>query len=123
VIATAEEPSPPGGVVEIAPVVIERIAGAAAGEVPRIVAATPSVVGRVLGRAPRATPSYERPAGQPSRLALDVTIDYPADVLALAGQVRAHVAERITELTGRQVDRIDVTVAGFTLPGPEPRVL
>ena len=74
---------------------VSRVAGRAARELPDVLAA--SVTARVTGGV----------------AALDVRLDlrYPAPVKATTGHLRAHLMQRVNELTGLQVSIVDVVVA------------
>jgi len=86
--------------------VVSRIAAHAAGEVPRI---------REVGKG---KPLFFRGGtrttldGELATLRLDVTVEYPAPIREVAEEVRRHVAERVTALTGKDVGHIDVNVTG-----------
>lgn len=98
------------GTLHIADHVVERIAGHAALEVDRVVA-TGGRLDQVVGhRYPRATTTI---AGQRVRVGVKVALTWPAPVAAVLEDVRDVVRTRLAEMTGMQIDVVDVTVAEF----------
>jgi uncharacterized alkaline shock family protein YloU len=97
---------PPGerGSLRIADKVVAKIAAQAAGE--------------ALGDAPGAefVPKEARPHAtvsvrrQAARLRLALELGYPADLGAVCGSVRRHVAERVEMMTGMDVPEVTVEV-------------
>lgn len=101
------------GSLRIADKVVERIAAIAAGE---IEAVTDHASGwsRVVGRStPRATAKV---AGGRARVVVSVAASWPTPLTAMAVEVRDHVNERVTTLTGVTVTAVDVTVADVIHP-------
>lgn len=93
--------------------VVERIARAAATEVPGV-AAHGSGLDKVVGRQyPKASADV---AGSRARLALQVAVAWPYPLADVCAQVRDAVAARLTELTGLAVDAVDVTASKVVHP-------
>lgn len=51
--------------------------------------------------------------GDHVRIRLFLTLEYPAPLRATAAMIRAHVAGRVTALTGLRVSKVDVIVTGL----------
>lgn len=110
-------PRPPGtrGQTTVAPVVVERIAQRAAGEVPGVRAERVSTLRSWFGH-------DEGPAGGPavsSESALDgahaeihltLGVEWPRSVVATVRHVQRHVADQVERFTGVHVCRVDVDV-------------
>lgn len=100
------------GTITIAIRTIEKIAEHAALEVSHV----GSDAGGVLGIGARRDFSTH-PSASASRygevvvLRLDVGIDFPRPLSTVLAQLRAHVGERVGELTGLTVGRMDVAVS------------
>lgn len=92
----------------IADAVLERLAAHAALEVDGVVPTGSGLDTLVGRRLPKADGTV---AGQRARVALDVALAWPHPVAAVAGQVREHVSSRLRELTGLDIDAVDVQVA------------
>ncbi len=108
------------GVTVIRPRVVERVAAQAVREV----ADTAGTGRRVLGHA-FGTPGTQDQAavradvdGQVTTLDVAMTVVYPAPVLAVTRRTRHHIIDRIVELTGLSVRRLDITVVGMSVTGP-----
>ena len=100
------------GVTIIAPSVVEKIATRAAGETPGVGGIENSRLRRLMPlsggeREPQAEAQVER-----ERTAVDLTISvrYPEPVRQVAERVRQGVANRVRDLTGLAVTRVNVTV-------------
>jgi uncharacterized alkaline shock family protein YloU len=98
--------------------VIEKVAGQAATEV----SVTSGRVGGLFGFGtdadPKARPHVEVALSEDSAdLALAVGIAYPGSLRAATDRVRSHVVERVEELTGVDVRRVDIDVT-FLTPDP-----
>lgn len=112
------------GTTEISPAVVEKIAGRAAREVEGvslvtaggIAARIASLVGNE-GR-PSATADVGRTT---SAIDLTVSIRYPQPILETAERVRSHVKQRVLELTGLEVQEVDITVSQLDAVGPPRR--
>jgi len=104
------------GSLVIADSVVERIAAIAAGEVAGVVKAG-SGLDQVLGhRYPKVSATI---AGHRVRIFVEIAAAWPYPLGQVSGQVRVAVGERISELTGDQVDAVDVFVAKV-VHVPEP---
>lgn len=92
--------------------VLERIAVRAALEVPGAVRHTPGpdALAALTSSLPRASAEN---AGERVAVALSVAAEWPAGAVEVAAAVREHVRDRLAAITGRQVDRVDVTVAAL----------
>lgn len=110
--------SPPAaedrGSLHIADRAVERIARQSALETGTVVA-TGGRIDQVVGnRYPRVSAKV---AGDRVRVGLDIAITWPAATATVTSEVRSHVAYRVGELTGMQVDAVDVNVAQFAPSG------
>ena len=102
-----------GGRTEISARAVAQIAGQAAGEVPNVRSARD-------GGGPTRRPGARVHDGS-ATVRLDVAIDYPLPVLALAARIRQHVAWRVSQLTGLAVSQVNLTVTSlYPLPDPCP---
>lgn len=88
--------------------VLEHIASHAALEVPGV-AATGSDLEKLIGR--RLPKADAHIAGSRARVLVEVAIAWPHSLATVAAAVREHVTERLVELTGLDVDAVDVEVA------------
>ena len=129
--------SPPGvgrtelGTVTVADRVVARLAARAALEISDAGGAAPRILGRSLDGVkgtrntsldalPRATADVD---GSVAVLSLELSVRWPASVPATTAAVRAHVAARITELTGLTVAELRISVTDLvTHLTPPPRV-
>lgn len=101
------------GTLHIADHVIDRIASHAALQVDRVVA-TGGRLDQVVGhRYPRATSTV---AGRRVRVGLEVALTWPAPVAAVTQNIREVVRTRLEEMTGMQIDTVDITVSQFASP-------
>ena len=125
-------PSPPAdgaerrqrGRLVLAKQVVEKIAGQVASEV----SATGGRSGGFLGVGAH-TDLSARPkvdvelAGRTATLALGIAVAYPVSIRQATDHVRAQVTQRVGQLTGVEVTRVDITVvalhAGATTPTEE----
>lgn len=108
----------------IADKVIERIAARAALEVPAVVRHNtgPEMLSAVTSNLPRVSAET---AGDRLGVELTVALDWAASAHEAAADVRRHVGEQLERLTGKTVDRVDVTVAALvtgSAAGRERRV-
>ena len=113
------------GATVILPRVVERVATQAVREVDRTAGTGRRVLGYTFG-----TPGTQTGAtvqayvdGQVATVEVAMTVIYPAPVLAVTRRTRHHITDRIVELTGLSVRRVDITVVGMTVDRPTtPRV-
>ncbi len=104
------------GELSIADQVVEKIAAAALAEVDQIGGAAR----RVLGVAVGAADSDARPLvdaqvnGSVVTVEARCSVGYPAPVGATTERARAHLIDRVAELTGLDVSRVDITVTTLT---------
>lgn len=107
------------GELEIADKVFERIAAVAAGEVAGVGSPQGNQASQLLGRGlPRASVDV---AGSHVHLATAVPLRWPSVAPATASAVREHVGSRVTEMTGRTVDSVDVELAAAVRSGGSVR--
>lgn len=92
--------------------VVAKIAEQAASEVAHIGSASGGVLGIGARRDFSSRPSAECDLyGRSAVLRLDVGVDFPLPLAPTVRALRAHVGERIENLTGFQVGRLDVEVS------------
>jgi uncharacterized alkaline shock family protein YloU len=120
-------PSPPEptarGIIDIAPVVFEKLAMQAASEVPGVEGEVRTGLERLLPWASGSPADAAVEVGDDD-VALDLTFNvaYPEPVRRVADEVRRHVTERIRSLTGRTVRSINITIPELVAPtGRRPR--
>jgi uncharacterized alkaline shock family protein YloU len=110
----------------IADRVIERIAVQAVGEVGAAGGSARRMLGVAVGGAglDQDAQVAVTVAGGTAALAVQLSVAYPASVARTARAARQRLVERIEELTGHAVTRVDVTVtAVHTATAPTRRVL
>lgn len=112
--ATMERPARTRGRLVIDKRVVERIASRAASESD----ATGGVSGGFLGLGSHGDLSAAPTAdvelvGQTAIVGLDLTVAYPVPIREVTDLVRRHVMERVLDLTGVEVTRVDITVAAL----------
>jgi uncharacterized alkaline shock family protein YloU len=105
--------------------VIAKIAGIAASSVPGVYALGGGAA-RVIGSIREAVGAKDLSQGVSvevgeTQVAADVTIvaEYPEQLQRVASDVRAAVADAITQLAGMEVAEINVTVVDVHIPGDE----
>lgn len=132
----AEPPARPGrndlGAVTLADKVVSKITVQAVSEVPNAGSATPRILGRAVGSG---VPGIRQTqlGGQPkvsvdvdlsiASIEISISVRWPASVPQVSAAVRAHVIERVAELTGLTIAdvRIHVTDLITNVAAP-PRV-
>ena len=108
------------GTLTIAPKVFERIAAVAATEVRGVAPAHGNHASQLLGRGmPRASAEL---AGSHVHLDTTVPLRWPSTAPDVAAAVREHVGSRVSTLTGRTVDRVDVDLGDTVRTGGRVRV-
>ena len=121
------------GTITIADSVVSKIAARAAAENPDAGAAAARVLGRAVPAAghlglrgtylaglPKASVDVD---GSKAFLNLEISVRWPASVLAVTDQVRSHLRSRVTELTGLTVEEVHIVVADLATDiAPPPRV-
>lgn len=102
---------------------VERTAVQAITEIAGVGGAAPRLLGDTVGGT-----AEERSAqvsavvdGTTASLRVRLSIAYPASVAHTTHQVRAHLIERLRELTGLVVTRVDITVTALYLTHPGHR--
>ena len=111
------------GSLTIADEVVEKIAGAAAGEVEHVGGAARRVLGMTATRQDGSGPPRvsARVVGEIAALDVRLSVHYPASVRAVTEEVRARLRNRVQALTGLTVSRVDVSVAALTRDTPTSR--
>ena len=119
----AAPPSPlavPGqrGRTTIADRVVTQIATRAVAEVGQTGGAARQLIGFTVGRQTGEGPARvsARVNGNLAMIEMRLSLAYPAPVRSLTREVRRHVMERVTALTGMEVRHVDIEVARL-LPG------
>lgn len=114
-----------GGKTVIVDPVIAKIAGIAASSVPGVFALGGGAA-RVIGSIREAVGAKDLSQGVSvevgeTQVAADITIvaEYPVQLQQVASDVRAAVADAITQLAGMEIAEINVTVADVHIPGDE----
>lgn len=114
-----------GGKTVIVDPVIAKIAGIAASSVPGVHALGGGAA-RVIGSIREAVGAKDLGQGVnvevgEKQVAADITIvaEYPEQLQRVASDVRAAVADAITELAGMEVTEVNVTVVDVHIPGDD----
>jgi uncharacterized alkaline shock family protein YloU len=114
----AAPPSPltvPGqrGRTAVADRVVAQIATRAVAEVGQTGGAARQLIGLTLGRQTGEGPAQvsARVNGNLAMIQMRLSLAYPAPVRGLTREVRRHVIERVTTLTGIEVRHVDIEVA------------
>ena len=121
------------GMISIADQVVTKIAATAAAENPDAGAAVARMLGRAVPGAghlgvrgtdldalPKTTVEID---GSKAFVHLEISVRWPASVPEVTGQVRRHVRDRVGELTGLQVEEVDIVVSDLATDiTPPPRV-
>ncbi|KZE89128.1 Asp23/Gls24 family envelope stress response protein [Microbacterium sp. TNHR37B] len=117
-----------GGKTVIVDPVIAKIAGIAASSVPGVHALGGGAA-RVIGSIREAVGAKDLGQGVhvevgETQVAADITIvaEYPEQLQRVASDVRAAVADAITQLAGMEVAEINVTVVDVHIPGDDDAV-
>lgn len=111
-VPSSARPVDQRGSTTIPAAVVARIAAQAALEVPRIGSAAGGVLGIGARRDFAGAPSAECDLyGRAAVLRLDVGVDFPAPLTEVLGDLRRHLTQRVSQLTGLDVSRLDVTVS------------
>ena len=106
------------GVTTVPAAVVARIAEQVASEHPRIGGAAGGVLGVGARRDFASRPAAECDLyGAVAVLRLDVGIAFPVDLTATCAGLRARVRERVEELTGLQVGRLDLEISWLNPAG------
>ncbi len=97
----------------IADRVVTQIATRAVAEVGQTGGAARQLIGLTLGRQPGEGPARvsARVDGNLATIEMRLSLAYPAPVRSLTREVRRHVTERVTTLTGIEVRHVDIEVA------------
>ncbi len=118
--ANTEDPGERGGLV-IKDLAVQRIAEAAALQVPGVVPAaqSTSTLGAALGRAyPRVDCDV---AGGRVRAEVEIVGRWPTPAAQLGAEVRDAVTDQLQQLAGLRVDAVDVTITKIVRVAAPPR--
>jgi uncharacterized alkaline shock family protein YloU len=113
------------GATVIHPRVVERVAAQAVREVSDTAGTGRRVLGYTIGVPGTQTQATVRAYvdGDVATIDVAMAVIYPAPVLAVTRRTRHHITDRIVELTGLSVRRVDITVVGMSVTHPTtPRV-
>ena len=107
------------GRLQIADVVVEKVATAAASEIDDVGGVARRVLGVPAGRDDgEGRPQVSaRVTGQVASLDVRLTVMYPASVRSTTDAVREHLRERVHALTEITVSRVDISVTALPLGG------
>lgn len=118
------------GTIRVGDGVVAKIAARAAAEIPDAGAAATRVLGRAVPGAgrlgvrgtdldalPKSTADVD---GSLAYLKLELSVRWPASVPQVTGQVRAHVRDRVQQLTGLTVPEVQIAVADLVTDIPAP---
>ena len=99
----------------IADRVVARVAARAVAEVEQTGGAARQLIGITIGRQTGAGTARvsARTDGHLAMIQLRLSLAYPAPVRALTREVRRHVIERVTGLTGFEVRHVDIEVVSL----------
>ena len=99
----------------IADRVVTRVAARAVAEVEQTGGAARQLMGFTIGRqtGKGTAPVSARIDGHLAMIQLRLSLAYPAPVSALTREVRRHVIERVTGLTGFEVRHVDIEVVSL----------
>lgn len=125
----AEPPARPGrnesGAVALAERVVAKIAAKAVTEVPGAGSATPRILGRavgtgVLGGQPKVSVDVDLSVAS---IEVSISVRWPGSVPEVSGAVRAHLIQRLAELTGLTIADVRIHVTDLiTHVAAPPRV-
>lgn len=100
------------GTLTVPAAVVAKIAAQAASELPTVGAASGGVMGlgarRDFGDRPQADAQL---FGNTAVLSLDLGVMYPTPLRTASETIRTHVAQRVGELTGFDVEQIDLEIS------------
>lgn len=117
----------PRGETVIGPAVVEKIAARAASEVDGVGGVVRTGLSRLIpwslegASAARAHAEMSDKADGEVSLDLSVNVVYPHPVAAVTNQVRARVAQRLLEMCGLRVSRLDISVPALVAEPARPR--
>ena len=108
----------------VAPLALERIAAHAAADIADVGGSARRVAGMALGveKVEQAVRVHAVVDGNLVNLVVHLSVGYSIPVAATADTVRAHLVDRVGELTGMAVGRVDIAVTALHTPH-ENRVL
>jgi uncharacterized alkaline shock family protein YloU len=105
-------PAEQRGVTSIPAQVVARIAEQVAAEVPQVGSGAGGVLGVGARRDFAARPSARCELyGRTAVLSLDVGVEFPTPLAPALSALRAHLRDRVQQLTGLEVGRLDVSVS------------
>lgn len=108
------------GTTVIRPRVVERVAAQAVREVDNTAGTGRRVLGYTFGVPGTQTEATVQAYvdGTVATVEVEMTVIYPAPILAVTRRTRHHITDRIVELTGLSVRRVDITVVGMSVASP-----
>jgi len=115
------------GKTTIADVVVQKIAGLAAREIPgvhRLGGGVAQAFGAVMQRIPGATPSLGQGVSvevgeRQAAVDLDLVVEYGVEIGELTQAIRRNVITSIERMTGLQVAEVNIAVDDIHLPGED----
>ena len=94
--------------------VVEKIASQAASEVARAGGSSGGVFGIGSHTDLSARPQVDvELSGRTASVDIAITVAYPFPIRQVADQVRQHLIDRVGELTGIEVTRVDITISAL----------
>jgi uncharacterized alkaline shock family protein YloU len=111
------------GALTIADRTVERIAAQAVTEVDGVGGSTARLLGVPVGgqNLDRSAKVSAKVTGDTATLSVRLSISYPRSVLRTSDAVRDHLTNRVQELTGLTVERVDITVTALHTDVTETR--
>lgn len=113
------------GTIEVAPRVIELIAGVAASEVngvSRMYGSLANSVGELLGRSDQRRGVKLVNDGENLTIDIDVYIDYGASVPQLAAQIQDRVKQQVALMTDLTISEVNIHIKGIVTPKEDSAV-
>ncbi|MEY8441243.1 Asp23/Gls24 family envelope stress response protein [Lactobacillaceae bacterium 24-114] len=107
------------GMIEVAPRVIELIAGVAASEVSgvsRMYGSLANSVGELLGRSDQRRGVKLVNDGENLTIDIDVYIDYGASVPKLAAKIQDRVKQQVALMTDLTISEVNIHIKGIVTP-------
>ncbi|MET8979977.1 Asp23/Gls24 family envelope stress response protein [Streptomyces sp. NPDC004539] len=124
----ADQPAADRGRTSIADVVVVKVAGIAAREIPGVYdmgGGLSRTIGAVRDRVPGGRPNVGRGVKvevgeRQTAIDLDLVVEYGVPVMDVARDVRENVISAVERITGLEVVEVNVTVNDVRLPDDEP---
>lgn len=123
-VTGADQPAPDRGRTSIADVVVVKVAGIAAREIPGVYdmgGGLSRTIGAVRDRVPGGRPNVGRGVKvevgeRQTAIDLDLVVEYGVPVMDVARDVRENVISAVERITGLEVVEVNVTVNDVRLP-------